>query len=269
MPELERPDGVTIRYELRGSGPLLAMAPHWSSSPGVFDGLLAELARDHSVLTYDLRGTGRSTGRGPYDMETDLADLAALLEETGGAVGALALGDAVNRIAKLAARRADLLADAICFGAPPVHRSALGGEQALAGSESVVAAFTGMVSRDYRGALRSMVAATNPQMDEADRQLRVRALADHVPQEAAIGRMEAWIGDDPVGEARSIGRRLCVIAPGERAGTIWFPRPEELEPLTKRLFPEARLAILEAGMVSDPEGAAALIRSFLQAPPPP
>lgn len=263
MPELERPDGVKIHYEVRGEGPLLALASHWTWTPGVFEGLLAELESTHGVLTYDLRGTGQSSRRGPYDMETDISDLEALLERSGEAVGALGLGDAVNRISKLAARRSDLLVSAICFGAPPVHRHALSGEQALAGSDSVIEAYEEMVSRDYRGALRSTVAATNPQMGEAEQQARVRALVDHVPQEAGIGRLRAWTADDPVEETREIGSRLCVIAPGERAGTIWFPRPEELEPLTKKLFPEARFAVLEEGMVSDPAGAAALIRSFL------
>src|SRR3954454_14238908 len=142
MPEIERPDGVAIHYEVRGEGPLFVLAPHWSMGPEVFAGLVAALSRDHRVLTYDLRGTGRSTRRGPYDTETDLADLEALLEAVGGAVGALGLGDAVTRIAKLASRRPDRLDRAICFGAPPVHRSDLGGEQALAGSDNVVESFT-------------------------------------------------------------------------------------------------------------------------------
>jgi pimeloyl-ACP methyl ester carboxylesterase len=265
MPELERPDGVAIHYDLRGEGPVLAMVPHWSLGPSVFEGLHAELAQDHCVLIYDLRGTGRSTRRGPYDTETDLGDLEALLEEAGSAVGAFGLGDSVNRIAKLASRRPDLLDRAICFGAPPVHRSDLGGEQALAGSDSVVDAFTEMVSRDYRGALRSMVAATNPQMEEAERQVRVQTLIEHIPQEAAVGRQRAWIADHPVEEAQSIGDRLCVIAPDEEAGTIWFPRPGELERLTKRLFPAARMAVLDEGLVSRPAAGAAVIRSFLPA----
>jgi len=263
MPELERPDGVAIHYDVRGEGPLFAIAGHWSWSPEVFDSLYAELERDLSVLTYDLRGTGQSTRRGPYDMETDLGDLEALLEARGGAIGALALADAVNRIARLAARRPDLLVNAICFGAPPVHRSNLGGEQALAGSDSVVEAFHEMIKRDYRGALRSMVAATNPQMDEAGRQARVAALVEHIPQEAAIGRMQAWLADEPVEEGQSIGERLCVLAPSERAGTIWFPRPEELARLTNELFPEARLTVLEEGMVSHPAEGASMIRAFL------
>lgn len=263
MPELERPDGVRIHYDLRGEGPLIALASYWSWLPGVFDRLFADLERDHRVLTYDLRGTGRSTRRGPYRMETDIADLEALLEETGGAIGALAIGDSVNRIAKLGARRPELLGNALCFGAPPVHREVLDEEDALAGSENVVAAFREMVSRDYRGALRSSIAATNPQLSEAEQRERVAAQAEYCPQEVALARLDAWTADDPLLETRRLGRRLCVLAPSERAGSAWFPRPDQLTRLTHELFPEARVAVVEEGMVSDPGAAATLIRSLL------
>lgn len=263
MPELERADGVTIHYEVSGEGPLFALAGYWNWIPGVFAELRADLERDHRMLTYDLRGTGRSTRRGPYDIETDVADLGALLEEEGGAVGALAIGDSVNRIARLAARRPDLLVNPICFGAPPVHRSALEEEDALAASETVVAAFREMVSRDYRGALRASLAATSPQLTETERKERVAAQVDYCPQEVALARLDAWTADDPSAETRRLGSRLCVLAPSERAGTIWFPGPEELIRLTSELYPEARVVRIEEGMVSDPEGAAALIRSFL------
>jgi pimeloyl-ACP methyl ester carboxylesterase len=263
MPELERPDGVTIHYEVSGEGPLIALAGYWNWIPGVFAGLLAELERDHRVLTYDLRGVGRSTRRGPYEIETDVGDLGVLLADAGGAIGAIAIGDSVNRIAKLAARRPDLLVNAICFGAPPVHRSVLDHEDALAGSENVVAAFREMVSRDYRGAVRSNLAATNPQLSEAERKERVAAQVEYCPQEVALARIEAWTADDPTAEARELGSRLCVLAPSERAGTVWFPRREQLTRLTHELYPEARVELIEEGMVSDPEGAAALIRSLL------
>jgi pimeloyl-ACP methyl ester carboxylesterase len=263
MAELERPDGASIHYELRGEGPLVALASYWSWSPGVFAELFAELERDHRVLTYDMRGTGRSTRRGPYDIETDVADLEALLDETDTAVGALAVGDSVNRIAKLAARRPDLLVNAVCFGAPPLRRSVLDDEDVLAASETVVAAFHEMLARDYRSALRSSLATTNPQLSEAERRQRVDAQVEYCPQEAALARNEAWTTDDPMTEASRLGERLCVLAPSEQAGTLWFPRPDQLKRLTRKLYPEARLAVLEEGMVSDPGGAAALIRSLI------
>src|SRR3954454_21524287 len=108
MAELGRPDGVSIHYEVRGDGPLVALASYWSWNPGVFTDLLAELERDHRVLTYDMRGCGGSTRRGPYDLETDCGDLEALLETVGGPATLIAVTDSANRGAKVAARRPDL-----------------------------------------------------------------------------------------------------------------------------------------------------------------
>ena len=45
------------------------------------------LAEHHRVVTYDLRGIGSSSAQGPYDMETDAEDLAALIEETCDGAG--------------------------------------------------------------------------------------------------------------------------------------------------------------------------------------
>ena len=47
----------------------------------MFDGLIDDLVTDHRVVTYDLRGSGQSTRQGPYDVDTDAADLAALIEK--------------------------------------------------------------------------------------------------------------------------------------------------------------------------------------------
>jgi hypothetical protein len=96
------------------------------------------------------------------------------------------------------------------FG-PPLPQAEFGSSEALVGSESVVGAFREMVSRDYRGAIRSMATAVNPQMDEAAVQQRV---ADHVafsPREAALGRTHAWLEDDPLPEAIALGDRLSVL----------------------------------------------------------
>jgi pimeloyl-ACP methyl ester carboxylesterase len=84
MAHLSRPDGIDIHYEERGEGPavFLAHAP-MTSMPSVFERLLAYLARDHRVVTWDPRGVGRSTWRGPYDISTDTDDMAALVEEVG------------------------------------------------------------------------------------------------------------------------------------------------------------------------------------------
>ena len=75
MPTLERPDGVEIAWESEGEGPLVVVANQFFSHRDVFGALIDELATDHTVVWYDARGTGASTRRGPYDMQTDVDDL--------------------------------------------------------------------------------------------------------------------------------------------------------------------------------------------------
>ena len=59
------PDGVEIHWEERGEGPLVVIANQFFGEAWVFEGLTALLAEDHRVVTYDLRGTGRSSRQGP------------------------------------------------------------------------------------------------------------------------------------------------------------------------------------------------------------
>jgi pimeloyl-ACP methyl ester carboxylesterase len=107
MPAIERPDGVEIHWEERGRGPLVLIVHQilWSR-PGVYAALIAELARDHKVVTYDPRGCGASTRRGPYDAETDAGDLLAVAEAAGGGAVALAVGYGYNVAVRVAARGA-------------------------------------------------------------------------------------------------------------------------------------------------------------------
>jgi pimeloyl-ACP methyl ester carboxylesterase len=80
MAHLERPDGVRIHWERRGSGPLVVLAPYATFHPSAYDPLEDELLPDHTVVRYDDRGTGASDRAGPYDMETGADDLEAVIE---------------------------------------------------------------------------------------------------------------------------------------------------------------------------------------------
>jgi pimeloyl-ACP methyl ester carboxylesterase len=262
MPLLGRPDGVEIHYELRGEeGPLLAFHPYWSWAPGVYDDLFGRLAEDHRVLIHHLRGTGRSTRRGPYDFETDIADLEALLEETGPAAAALALADSSNRVTKLAARRPDLLERVVCFSNAPLARSHFLDSEALVASDTVVAAFAAMLERDYRGALRSVLTATNPQLSQEELQPRVAEQVAFCGREAATGRSTAWTGDDCYGEALDLGARLAVLI-AHAGSDLWFPKPPEIAAITAKYLPEAEVAWVSDGPSSAPEENAEAIRGL-------
>ena len=174
MALLARDDGVEIHWEERGSGPLVVLAPYCISHPSVFERLGADLATDHRVVRYDDRGSGESTRRGPYDMNTGVSDLEAVVAAAGSGAVVVALADAVNRAVRVAASRPDLIEGLVVPGGNPAGRRALEGTDAMASSESVVDAFLSMVETDYRGALRTMTTAGNPQMTEDEVRERVR-----------------------------------------------------------------------------------------------
>jgi hypothetical protein len=129
-------------------------------------------------------------------------------------------------------------------------------------SDTVVEAFLEMLSRDYRGALRTLLAATNAQMSEADLQERVAAQVEYCPQEAALGRVREWLHDDPREEARRIGARLWIVTSPEGIAGPWLPDVEELRKLTRELAPEARRIEFAEGAVSRPAAAAEIIRGI-------
>ena len=72
----------------------------------------------------------------------------------------------------------------------------------MASSDTVVDAFLGMCETDYRGALRSLVTAGNPQMTEEEIRERVRLQAE-LPASGGGG-----------GPTSRLGGRRC---PGARA----------------------------------------------------
>jgi len=100
MPYLTRPDGVRLYYEVTGSGdgvPLI-LTHGFGSSSRMWAGNAGAFAASRRVITWDLRGHGRSAApedQGLYTAEASVADLAALLDEAGAeraVVGGLSLG---------------------------------------------------------------------------------------------------------------------------------------------------------------------------------
>ena len=259
MPYLERPGGVKIHWEQRGSGPLVVLAPYANAHPSAYDPLEAELSRDHRVARYDDRGTGASDRTGPYDMETGADDLEALIEKAGGPAVVIALADAVHRAARVAARRPDLVDGLVIAGGSPAGRRHLEGTDAMVASDSVLDAFMSMGETDYRGALRTIVTAANPQMSEDEVRERVRLQAEHQPHEAIMARWRAWADDDATEPGRECGERLWLLYSESMTGG-WFPAGEDARRVSRRLFPDAHVEEIADGMVSRPDEVGGFVR---------
>jgi pimeloyl-ACP methyl ester carboxylesterase len=259
MPRIERPDGVEIHWSERGSGPLVVLAPYTNFHPSVYDRVAADLAADHRVVRYDDRGTGESSRRGPHDMETGAADMAAVIEAAGGPAVVLGLVDAANRAIRVCAGSPDLVHAVVIGGGIPASRRALEGSDAMAGSDTVVGAFLSMVETDYRGALRSLITAANIQMSEDEVRRRVQLQAEYQPQEVAVARLRVWVEDEALEPARACGERLWLLY-AESMGGGWFPAGGEAVRLARRLFPDAHVMEVEEGIVSRPDQVAGVVR---------
>jgi pimeloyl-ACP methyl ester carboxylesterase len=101
-------DGTTIGYERSGAGPALILVDGAMCyrGGGPMRPLAARLASDFTVYAYDRRGRGESTDTPPYTVDSEVADLRALIGEAGGSAhvcgissgGALALAAAAAGI---------------------------------------------------------------------------------------------------------------------------------------------------------------------------
>ena len=259
MPALTRDDGVDIHWEARGEGPAVVLAPHWNGVPEVFAPLLAELEGDHRVVTYDARGTGRSTRTGPHDVETAASDLEAVVEGAGMPAVLVATADATVPAATLGARATESVAAVVCVGIGPVPREALTDTHSMAASDSVIDAFMEMLANDYRGAMRTLLTAGNPQLSEEDVRDRVRRQVAYCPQDVAVARFTAWAFGDPGSVGAELGDRLWMLHSESVAGQ-WFPTATEMVPRLREHLPGARFEEVADGIVSRPDQTAAVVR---------
>jgi pimeloyl-ACP methyl ester carboxylesterase len=259
VPSVVRPDGAEIHWEERGRGPLVLIAHQvlWSLA-AVYDTLIADLCTEHRVVTYDPRGCGESSRRGPYDAETDAADLLAVAEAAGGGALAVAVGYGYNLAARVAASRPDAIDRVISVqpaAASVLPRSELRKTGVLAGSDSVVEMLTRMMRTDLRAALRSLLAAANPEQGERELAAQVARVCEYVTPEATIARTEAWLDDDPSEHARALGERLWILH-----GQLEPIYEGTLGPRVAELYPEARVEELEGGPISRPDLTAEWVR---------
>ena len=260
MPRLRRPDGAELEWWIEGDhGPLVAIALMALHPPAVCEPLVEQLAEDHRVLSYHLRGTGRSSRTAPYDIQTDAADLAALVEEAGGDALVVALGDGARRSVRAAAARPDLIHTVVVSGEFPLGRiGGPGSQDALANSPAVLDALLGMLETDYRIGLRTMMASSGEaEWHEHALRQRLDAIEAHSPQEVGVPRMRSWIEDESRAAGRALGDRLWYL---HYPGNAWFQGSIEI---VRRSLPEAKIEAVPDGVINRPEENARTIRRIL------
>ena len=97
MPKLNR-DGVELYYEVHGEGPPVLLTHGYSSSSHMWEGQVAAFCKRYKLITWDMRGHGRSDypdDLGAYTEAATVADMAAILDAVGAkraVIGGLSLG---------------------------------------------------------------------------------------------------------------------------------------------------------------------------------
>lgn len=91
-------NGVNIHYEVHGSGPAILLTHGYSAIARMWDGQIAPLSRDHTLILWDMRGHGESdypTDPTRYSEDETVADMEAILDTVGAkkaVIGGLSLG---------------------------------------------------------------------------------------------------------------------------------------------------------------------------------
>ena len=257
MPELERPDGARIHYEVRGEGPLVVLSLGFAATPATFEGLVADLARDHRVVTWEPRGCGNSSSDGPYDIATDADDLLALIHELGPPAVAYAAGHGVNVTTRATERDPDAVCAFVTPGIVTALREHLEGTEGFASSRPVMEMLIEQLRRDPRASVRATIASLNPQYDEDELRARVDATLAYTSPETTLSRLESWMADESaLDELRAFGDRLAIVW---QAGDSW---QAGAIPRVRELLPEARIIEVEDGPLSRPDLAANVVREM-------
>jgi non-heme chloroperoxidase len=100
VPYFELRDGVPLFYEDEGNGTPIVLVPGWTLTTRFWERQVGDLARDHRVVTLDLRGAGRS-GKTPHGHSLsgyadDLDELFEHLDLRDATLVAYAMGASVS-----------------------------------------------------------------------------------------------------------------------------------------------------------------------------
>jgi pimeloyl-ACP methyl ester carboxylesterase len=115
--------GATLTYDVAGHGPVLLLVPGGPADAAVFTHIRPILAEDHTVVTYDPRGLGRSPLDGePGDdiLREHADDVHRLLAEAGPADVFASSGGAITMLGHVVRHPGDVRT--VVLHEPPVTR---------------------------------------------------------------------------------------------------------------------------------------------------
>lgn len=234
-------NGVQLTYQQAGEGEPVVLIHGWTMSQELWRQQVPALAKSHRVITYDLRGHGRSEkpAAGPYDLPTFAKDLERLLaglgvERTalvGWSMGAsVAVAFAAQHPERV--RRLVLVAGTPLLVAKPDFPHALPPEQARA--------FAERLSQDYGEAMRAFVDMMLPDSDDAELRRWIHGVTQQTNGQIAAAILEIAGTTDTRPWVRGVSVPTLVLH-GER-DSVCLPDAARYYAET---IPDARLHLFE------------------------
>jgi len=208
--QFARAPGERVTYGAHGTGPTLVFVPGWVSRlDAVTTGLdprgrvLALLAQDLRLVTYDRYGTGLSPGSvDAFDLATSIAELVALLDEIGE-----------ERVVVYASSAASPIAIATAARDPRVARLVLLGSYAdgpgLFANEGVRAAMLDLVRSSW--GVGSRVLANLVMPDRYDEKLFARFQRQVADAPVAAGFLQQMYDADVTGDLAHVHQPTLVL----------------------------------------------------------
>lgn len=251
---------VLLHYRLSGpaGAPALALVNSLGTDARIWDGLIAELADDYRILSYDKRGHGLSDApAGDYSLDDHVNDLAGLLDHVGferPALCGVSVGGLISQGFALRAPQR-LAALVLSNTAPKVGDEAMWNDRAATVLNSGLAAIADPVmERWFSPQFRS----TRPDQLALWRNLFLRADPKGYAATCATLR-----DADLTAQASDIAVPTLVIAGAEDGAT-----PPDLVRAGAARIPGARFEILPGTghipSIEQPKKLAALMRQFLK-----
>lgn len=253
-------NGITIRYDVRGSGPWVTLSHSLSCDLTMWDGLAAALAPTYTVLRYDTRGHGgTSAPEGPYRFDQLVGDVIGLLDalkvDRTHFVG-LSMGGMIGQHLALAhPSRLDKLVIANSTSRIPPEAGPLWDERiAIARSQGCAGLVDATLGRWFTLGFRSAQTVESA---------RIGGLIAATPPAGYIGCASAIRALDITGKIGAIRMPTLVIAGAEDPGT-----PPAMSEVIASAIPGARLEIIprasHLSCIEQPETFHRLVGEFLR-----
>ncbi|WP_406384170.1 alpha/beta fold hydrolase [Streptomyces sp. NBC_01618] len=246
-------DGTLIAYRRRGEGPPVILVGGALSTAATEAPLARLLAPHFDVVTYDRRGRGSSGDSGPYKVEREIEDLAALVTAVGGRASVFGLG--AGGALALEAQAAGLPVDLLAVYEPPYTPGPSG---VRFKARCTARLHRTLSAGDRDGAVELFLSVTGVPADVIARMRRAPLWHGLVSMAHTLAYDDALLGDGTIPAERfaSVTARTLVVCGGSspararlsaRALADALPRARHrtLTGQTRELAPQAMAPVLE------------------------